>query len=174
LGHSNDSTRVSQQIAEMCRFRHIPNNCTPLRESASVGLSTKDAYRKRNNDLTRSLFRYRQAPGRHLANESAMSVTGEILCNHALLGAHRGEIHQTQSLRPVFPGAAYEITARGWLELLVCTYEDRSAPMPRVGRGWRVFDPCIHRLAARSELSRLALTPGFWPGQVHGRIIGWL
>jgi hypothetical protein len=55
-----------------------------------------------------------------------MSVADEVLCDHPLFGDYRGETHQTHSLEPVFPGATYEITASGRLELLECTYEDRS------------------------------------------------
>jgi hypothetical protein len=63
-----------------------------------------------------------------------MSVFDEVICNHSIFGEHRGETHQTHSLDPVFPGAAYEITEPpGRLELLVCTYEDRSDP---TAEGW--------------------------------------
>ena len=55
-----------------------------------------------------------------------MCLADEVLCDHPLFGEHRGETHQTHSLGPVFPGATYEITASGRLELLECTYEDRS------------------------------------------------
>ncbi len=57
-----------------------------------------------------------------------MSVMDEVLCNHELFGDNRGETHQTHSLNAVFPGARYEITATGRLELLVCAYEDHSDP----------------------------------------------
>ena len=57
-----------------------------------------------------------------------MSVSDEVLCNDSLFGQRKGEMHQTQSLGPVFPGATYEIAASRRLELLVCTYEDRSDP----------------------------------------------
>ena len=57
-----------------------------------------------------------------------MSVMDEILCNHQLFGDHRGKTYQTDSLNAVFPGAKYEITATGRLELLVCDYEDHSDP----------------------------------------------
>lgn len=86
-----------------------------------------------------------------------MSVPDEVLCNHLLFGKHRGEIHQTHSLGPVFPGATYEITASGRLELLVCTYEDRSDPN---AEGWA-------RLAG-------SLTPVF-TGERHDlNYHGWL
>jgi hypothetical protein len=55
-----------------------------------------------------------------------MSLADEVVCNHPLFGEHRGETHQTHDLDSVFPGATYEITALGRLELLECTYEDRS------------------------------------------------
>lgn len=55
-----------------------------------------------------------------------MTVSDEVLCNHPLFGDHRGETYQTYSLDAVFPGARYEITASGRLELLVCNYENRS------------------------------------------------
>src|ERR1700738_1250824 len=67
-------------------------------------------------------------PASSRAKWGAMSVSDEIRCNHPLFGEHRGEIHETYSLNPVFPGARYEITAWGRLELLECTYEDRSDP----------------------------------------------
>jgi hypothetical protein len=57
-----------------------------------------------------------------------MSVSDQVLCNHPLFGEHSGETFQTGSLDAVFPGAMYEITALGRLELLVCNYEDRSDP----------------------------------------------
>src|ERR1035437_8753442 len=58
----------------------------------------------------------------------AMGVLDDVLCNNDLFGDHKGETHYTQSLHPVFPGSTYEITPTGWLELLECTYEDRSDP----------------------------------------------
>ncbi len=60
----------------------------------------------------------------------------EVLCNHPLFGEHRGETHQTDSLEPAFPGAAYEITVSGRLELLVCIYEDHS---DGGAQGWARF-----------------------------------
>jgi hypothetical protein len=57
-----------------------------------------------------------------------MGVLDDVLCNNDLFGDHKGETHYTQSLHPVFPGSTYEITPTGWLELLECTYEDRSDP----------------------------------------------
>ena len=87
----------------------------------------------------------------------AMSATDEVLCNHPFFGENRGEVHQTLSLEPAFPGAKYEITAWGRLELLVCTYEDRSDPNAE-------------------GLTRLAgsLTPVF-NGERHGlNYHGWL
>ena len=51
-----------------------------------------------------------------------------VLCNNEVFGDHKGETHYTQSLQPVFPGYTYEITPAGRLELLECTYEDRSDP----------------------------------------------
>jgi hypothetical protein len=55
-----------------------------------------------------------------------MSLADEVVCNHSLFGEHRGETHQTHDLDSVFPGPTYEITVSGRLELLECTYEDRS------------------------------------------------
>jgi hypothetical protein len=57
-----------------------------------------------------------------------MGVLDDVLCNNDLFGDHRGETHRTQSLHRVFPGSTYEITPAGRLELLECTYEDRSDP----------------------------------------------
>ena len=57
-----------------------------------------------------------------------MGVLDDVLCNNDRFGDHKGETHRTQSLHPVFPGSTYEITSRGRLELLECTYEDRSDP----------------------------------------------
>jgi len=58
----------------------------------------------------------------------AMGVLDDVLCNNDLFGDHKGETHCTQSLHPVFPGSRYEITPTGRMELLECTYEDRSDP----------------------------------------------
>ena len=69
-----------------------------------------------------------------------MSLLDEVLCNHPLFGEHRGERHQTHSVEPVFPGATYEITAAGRLELLECTYEDRSDPN---AEGWARLAGCL-------------------------------
>ena len=57
-----------------------------------------------------------------------MSLMDEVLCDHELFADHRGEAYQTDSLNAVFPGAKFEITASGRLELLVCEYEDHSDP----------------------------------------------
>jgi len=57
-----------------------------------------------------------------------MGVSDDVLCNNDLFGDHKGETHCTQSLHPVFPGSTYEITPMGRMELLECTYEDRSDP----------------------------------------------
>jgi len=62
-----------------------------------------------------------------------MGVHDDVRCNNDLFGDHRGETHYTRSLNPVFPGSTYEITPTGRLELLECTYEDRSDPN---ARGW--------------------------------------
>jgi hypothetical protein len=51
-----------------------------------------------------------------------------VLCNNDLFGEHKGEKHRTESLDAVFPGSEYEITPDGRLELLECTFEDRSDP----------------------------------------------
>lgn len=57
-----------------------------------------------------------------------MGSLDDVICNNDLFGNHRGETHCTQSLHPRFPGSTYEITPTGRLELLECTYEDRSDP----------------------------------------------
>jgi hypothetical protein len=57
-----------------------------------------------------------------------MGVLDDVLCNNDLFGDHKGETHFTQSLHSVFPGSKYEITPMGRLELLECTFEDRSDP----------------------------------------------
>jgi len=63
-----------------------------------------------------------------------MGVLDDVVCNNDLFGDHKGETRRTQSLHPAFPGSTYEITPTGRLELLECTYEDRSDPQaPRWG-----------------------------------------
>lgn len=57
-----------------------------------------------------------------------MSASDEVVCNHPLFGEQRGKMYRTYCLEAIFPGATYEITASGRLELLVCNYEDRSDP----------------------------------------------
>ena len=57
-----------------------------------------------------------------------MGVLDDVLCNNDLFGGHKRETHCTQSLHSVFPGSKYEITPMGRLELLECTFEDRSDP----------------------------------------------
>ena len=52
----------------------------------------------------------------------------DVRCDHALFGEHRGKVYETADLGAVFPGATYEIAPTGRLELLECTYEDRSDP----------------------------------------------
>ena len=59
---------------------------------------------------------------------TAVGVLDDVLCNNDLFGDHKGETHCTQTLHQVFPGSTYEITPAGRLELLECTYEDRSDP----------------------------------------------
>jgi hypothetical protein len=63
-----------------------------------------------------------------------VKIPDAVRCNHSLFGKHRGATHETNSFDSVFPGATYEITATGRLELLVCTYEDRSDPN---AQGWK-------------------------------------
>ncbi len=65
-----------------------------------------------------------------------MGALDYVLCNSDLFGEHKGETHHTESLDPVFPGSTYEITPAGRLELLECTYEDRSDP---TAPGWEQF-----------------------------------
>lgn len=57
-----------------------------------------------------------------------MSAMDRVLCNHQLFGDQRGKTFQTDNLHAAFPGARYEITASGRLELMVCKYEDHSDP----------------------------------------------
>lgn len=58
-----------------------------------------------------------------------MGMFDEVLCNHALFGAHKGETHQTRDLHPLGGMLEqYEITAAGRLELLEYTIQDRSDP----------------------------------------------
>lgn len=53
-------------------------------------------------------------------------MSDDVLCNHDLFGSHKSETHQTKSLRSIFSGATYKIIPSGRLELLECTFEDRS------------------------------------------------
>lgn len=69
-----------------------------------------------------------------------VGVLDDVLCNNDLFGQHKGETHITQSLDPVFPGSMYEITPLGRLELLECTYEDRSDPD---AQGWERLTGCL-------------------------------
>jgi hypothetical protein len=58
-----------------------------------------------------------------------MGMFDEVLCNHELFGAHRGETQQTKDLH--WLGGLldnYEITPSGRLEFLEYTVEDRSNP----------------------------------------------
>jgi hypothetical protein len=59
-----------------------------------------------------------------------MGMFDEVLCNHDLFGAHRGETHQTKSIEPMIGGALehYEITSAGRLEFLEYVTKDRSDP----------------------------------------------
>jgi hypothetical protein len=66
-----------------------------------------------------------------------LEVLDDVLCNNDLFGKHKGEMHYTKSLNPAFPGYMYEITPAGRLDLLECTYEDRSDPN---ASGWRRID----------------------------------
>jgi hypothetical protein len=101
-----------------------------------------------------------------------MGVLDDVLCNNDIFGDYKGETHCTQSLHPVFPGSTYEITPTGRLELLECTYEDRSdrnaVGCQRLGgmmtpvftgqrsdvalHGWLEF-PDFGRAKSRTELS---------------------
>jgi hypothetical protein len=99
-----------------------------------------------------------------------MGVLDDVLCNNDLFGDHKGETHCTQSLHPVFPGSTYEITPAGRLELLECTYEDRSDPnAPRwlrlVGMMTPVFtgrrsDVALHGCVEFSGFGRAKFTDG--------------
>ena len=62
------------------------------------------------------------------AERAAVGLCEDVLCNNDLFGEHKGEKHRTASLDAVFPGADYEITPNGRLELLECNFEDRSDP----------------------------------------------
>ena len=58
-----------------------------------------------------------------------MGLFDEVLCNHELFGAHKGETYQTKDLH--WLGGfldLYEITPSGRLEFLEYTVEDRSDP----------------------------------------------
>jgi hypothetical protein len=57
-----------------------------------------------------------------------MSVLDDVICSNDLFGIHKGETCLTDSLGSAFPGSTYEITFSGRLELLECSYEDRSDP----------------------------------------------
>jgi hypothetical protein len=57
-----------------------------------------------------------------------MGILDDVLCDNDLFEDHKGETHRAQSLQPVFPRSTYETTPTGRLELLECTYEDRSDP----------------------------------------------
>jgi len=63
-----------------------------------------------------------------------MEVTDDVSCNHDLFSDHKGEMHQTQSLGPIFPGSTYEITPAGRLELLQLAQSDRCG-LRRDSRG---------------------------------------
>lgn len=63
-----------------------------------------------------------------------MGVKAEVLCNHGLFGEHKGEKHETSSFSDLMGlGEFYEITPAGRLELLECSFEDRSDPN---AKGW--------------------------------------
>lgn len=85
-------------------------------------------------------------------------MKAEVQCNHELFGEHKGEKHETSSLSDFGSlGEFYEITAAGCLELLECTFEDRS---DRNATGWK-------RL-------RGAATPVFTGKRQDRRFHGWL
>lgn len=91
-----------------------------------------------------------------------MGVLDDVLCNNDLFGDHKGETHCTQSLRPVFPGSTYEITPTGRLELLECTYEDRSDPnAPRWLRLVGVMTPVFTGKRSDVALHGWVEFPGF-------------
>lgn len=57
-----------------------------------------------------------------------MGLSDDVICNHDLFGAHKGETCQADIPSPFIPGSTYEITPQGRLELLECVFEDRSDP----------------------------------------------
>jgi hypothetical protein len=91
-----------------------------------------------------------------------MGVLDDVLCNNDLFGEHKGETHRTQSLHPVFPGSTYEITPTGRLELLECTYEDRSDPnAPRWLRLGGMMTPVFTGQRSDAALHGWVEFPGF-------------
>lgn len=91
-----------------------------------------------------------------------MGVLDDVLCNNDLFGDHRGETHRTQSLHRVFPGSTYEITPTGRLELLECTYEDRSDPnAPRCLRLGGMMTPVFTGQRSDVGLHGWVEFPGF-------------
>lgn len=91
-----------------------------------------------------------------------MGVLNDVLCNNDLFGKHKGETHYTANLGLVFPGATYEITPAGRLELLECTYEDRSDPTaPGWGRFIGVMTPVFTGQRSDTGLHGWVEFPGF-------------
>jgi hypothetical protein len=93
---------------------------------------------------------------------TAVGVLDDVLCNNDLFGDHKGETHCTQSLHPVFPGSTFEVTPTGRLELLECTYEDRSDPnAPRSGRLAGMMTPVFTGQRSDVALNGWLEFPGF-------------
>ena len=104
-----------------------------------------------------------------------MGVFDDVLCNNDLFGDHKGETHRTQSLHPVFPGSTYEITPTGRLELLECTYEDRSDPnAPRWGRLAGMMTPVFTGQRSDVALHGWLEFPGFGRAKfTDGTLVGF-
>jgi len=87
-----------------------------------------------------------------------MGVKAEVQCNPELFGEHQGEKHETSSFSDFGSLCEfYEITPAGRLELVECTFEDRS---DRNATGW--------------ERLRGAATPVFTGKRKDRRFHGWL
>jgi len=90
-----------------------------------------------------------------------MGMFDEVLCNHELFGAHKGETYQTKDLH-CLGGLLnnYEITLSGRLEFLEYTVEDRSDPNATG----------IERMFGRSQHTNLAKVS--W-SQSHPNHVTW-
>jgi len=104
-----------------------------------------------------------------------MGLFDDVLCNNDLFGDHKGETHRTQSLHPVFPGSTYEITPTGRLELLECTYADRSDPnAPHWGRLAGMMIPVFTGQRSDVTLHGWLEFPGFGRAKfTDGTLVGF-